>query len=147
MPEIQAVTIPQALEIALQHHHAARLGEAERIYRQILAVQPNQPDALHRLGVLANQMGRHEQAADFIRGAIAANPADSHYRLDLGNALLAQGYLDEAIAAYGAALQCEPGFAMAHNNLGAAWKAKGQLDEAVASYRKALEIDPDCADF
>lgn len=33
------VTIPQALELAIQHHEAGRLREAEVICRQILAVQ------------------------------------------------------------------------------------------------------------
>jgi hypothetical protein len=35
-------TIPEALAIALQHHQAGRLPEAERIYRQILQADPNQ---------------------------------------------------------------------------------------------------------
>ena len=141
------MTISQAFDLALQHHRSGRLADAEALYRQILAAQPNHADALHLLGVVANQAGRHDVAADLIRQAIAANPAGSHYQLDLGNALMAQGHLDESIAAFRAALQFNPAFAMAHNNLGIAWRAKGCLDEAVASHRQALEIDPNHADF
>ena len=52
------MTIPQALQLAVQHHQAGRLAEAELLYRQILAAQPNHADALHLLGVMAQQVGR-----------------------------------------------------------------------------------------
>ena len=60
-------TISEALAIAVQHHQAGQLQAAEQIYRQILAVDPNQADALHLLGVIASQTGQHEVAVEFIR--------------------------------------------------------------------------------
>jgi len=42
---------------ALGHHQAGRLIEAEALYRELLAGQPDHPDALHYLGVLALQGG------------------------------------------------------------------------------------------
>ena len=63
-------TISEALAIAIQHHQAGRLQAAEQIYRQILAVEPNQADALHLLGVIAHQVGKHEVAVEYIRRAI-----------------------------------------------------------------------------
>jgi Tfp pilus assembly protein PilF len=50
----QTVTIPQALQLALQHHQANHLQEAEQIYRQVLEVEPNNSDALHLLGAYAS---------------------------------------------------------------------------------------------
>ena len=63
-------TIPEALAIAVQHHQAGRLQAAEQIYRQILAVEPDHADALHLLGVIASQSGRHEDAVQYIGRAI-----------------------------------------------------------------------------
>jgi predicted O-linked N-acetylglucosamine transferase (SPINDLY family) len=40
------MTIPQAFQLAFQHHQAGRLPDAEALYRQILAVQPKHSDAL-----------------------------------------------------------------------------------------------------
>ncbi len=42
-----------ALRAAIQHHQAGRLGQAEALYRQVLQAQPQNPDALHLLGVIA----------------------------------------------------------------------------------------------
>ncbi len=49
------LTIPQAFELALQQHRTGRLPEAEELYRQILAVAPDHAEALHHLGVVADQ--------------------------------------------------------------------------------------------
>src|SRR5436190_2023446 len=97
MQKMQTVTIPQALEIGLQHHQAKRLPEAEAVYRQILTVQPNQADALHLLGLIAQQVGQRQVAVDLIRQAIAANPMAPDYHNNLGIALYELGQLDQAI--------------------------------------------------
>src|ERR1700727_2236171 len=47
------MTAPQAFALALQHHQASRLQEAEALYREVLAVQPEHVDALQNLGVIA----------------------------------------------------------------------------------------------
>jgi len=55
-------TLAESLAIALQHHQAGRLPEAEEIYRQVLQQQPNQVDALQLLGVIVYQSGQLEEA-------------------------------------------------------------------------------------
>ena len=85
------MTLAQQLQSGLSRHQAGRLAEAEEIYRQVLAQQPNQADALHLLGVLAKQTGRLDAAVDLIRQAIALKPdlAGAHY--NLANALTGNG--------------------------------------------------------
>jgi protein O-GlcNAc transferase len=60
-------TVLEALAIAIQHYQAGRLQEAEQIYRQILAVEPNHADVWHLLGVIAHQMGRHDRTEASLR--------------------------------------------------------------------------------
>jgi len=62
---------------------------------------------------------------------------------NLGNALVPQGRLDEAIDQYQQALQINPNYAEAHNNLGNALNMQGRLNEAIDQYQQALQIDPD----
>ena len=62
-----------------------------------------------------------------------------------GNALYDQGRLDDAIVAYGQAVDSKPDHSEAHNNLGAALKARGRLEEAIAAFREAVRRQPNYA--
>jgi cytochrome c-type biogenesis protein CcmH/NrfG len=58
--------IGKLFEEAFSHHQAGRLGDAERLYREVLEADANHSAALHLLGVLAYQTGRAEMAAGLI---------------------------------------------------------------------------------
>ena len=133
----------QELELALQHHQAGRLAQAEQLYRQILARQPANPDALHFLGVLAHQVGRNEEAIELIESAHRNGRAHAHSLNSLGMAYLGAGRPKEAKRCLTKALALKADYAEAHSNLGAALKALGQMKEAEASYRRALALMPD----
>jgi protein O-GlcNAc transferase len=140
------MTLQQQFEAGLSHHQAGRLTEAERIYRQVLAEQPNHADALHLLGMLSGQTGRWDAAEDLIRRAIRIEPDYAEAYNNLGNCLKGNGRLDEAIAAYRQAIRIKPDFAEPHNNMGIAFRDNRQFDEAIASYRQAVRIKPDYAE-
>ena len=53
-PTGNAPDLQESIDLAVQHHNAGRLPEAESIYQQILQADPNQPVALHLLGVIAH---------------------------------------------------------------------------------------------
>ena len=142
MPEIEAVNIPQALQIAVQRHQAGRLADAEALYRQILAAQPTHADALHLFGLIAHQTGRHDLAVERIRQSIVFNPNHPAAHCNLGEACRALGRLDEAMTAYRRALHLQPDLPEVHNNLALALRERGQIDEAVAAFRRALELKP-----
>src|SRR5271155_1897539 len=89
-----------AMQQALALHQAGSLAEAEAIYRQVLAEDPDQPDALHYLGLIAHQVGRHDVAADLIRRAISQKPDNARSHTNLGNALWGQGDFAAAESAY-----------------------------------------------
>jgi len=126
----------------LTHHQAGRLPEAEALYRQILQGQPNHPDALHLLGVMAHQAGKHEMAVEYIVRAIALQPTAAAYHSNLGEVYRALTRLDKAAASLQQALVLQPASAEARNNLGAVLQAQGKLDEAIAQYRQALALKP-----
>jgi protein O-GlcNAc transferase len=140
--EIHDVNIPQALQIALQHHQAGRLADAEALYRQVLAAQPNNAAALHLLGVIAHQLGSHEIAVEWMRKAVAIDPDYAVAHSNLGETFRNSGRLDEAVASFRRALQLQPDSAETHNNLGAALAGQGRSIEAVASFRRALQLKP-----
>jgi protein O-GlcNAc transferase len=137
------ITIEQAMNLALQHHQAGRLAEAETIYRQILALQPNEPDAMHFLGVLANQTGKPQVGVELIGRAIALRPGVPEYHNNIGVALMELARFDEAINHYRTALHIRPTYAEAHNNLGNALRENGQPEAAIAEFQTAIHFKPE----
>jgi len=131
---------------AIEHHRHGRLSEAETLYRGILAVAPEDPDATHFLGVLMHQSGRGAEALEWIRKAIALRPDHADTHNNLGNVLKEQGRLEEAAAAYEQAIRLDAGRALAYHNLGAVLRQTGKLEQAIATYDWALALDPDHAD-
>jgi len=79
-------SIQQNFDLAMQHHRAGRLSQAEQLYSQVLAHQPGHFDAMHLLGVIAHQKGQNDVAVDVIRKAIALNPNLGDYILDSSKA-------------------------------------------------------------
>ena len=67
-------------------------------------------------------------------------------QLDEGNAALAGGDVDGAIAAYEEVLAVAPDLPEVHHNLGLAYNRKEEYERAGAEFRKAAELDPDFAE-
>ena len=139
-------TLQQALDAAIAEQTAGRLDQAEAIYRQILRVVPDQPDAVHLLGVIAHQRGDHRTAIESIERAIELNPGQAAYYGNLGVVWKELGELKQAAACYRRALELQPDYPEACNNLGLVCHQVGNLVKAVTCYQKALELRPDWPD-
>src|ERR1700722_947761 len=98
-------SLEQAVQAGMRHHEAGRLAEAEAIYRQVLSQQPNHSGALHLLGVIAHQVGRHDVALELIAKAITITPYDPAFHSNQGEAFRSLRRFDQAVAAYSTAIQ------------------------------------------
>jgi tetratricopeptide (TPR) repeat protein len=136
-------TIPEALATAIQHHQAGRLQAAEKIYRQILALDPAHAGAWHLLGLLTHHAGKQELAIEYIGYAIRLSPGVAAFHSNLGVVYRALGKLDEAAACWRRTLELNPDYVEALTNLGNVLREQGQVDQAVACYRRCLELKPD----
>jgi predicted O-linked N-acetylglucosamine transferase (SPINDLY family) len=141
------ITIAQAIQLALGHHRAGRLAEAEAIYRQVLTQAPDHGDALQLLGVLAGQAGRLDVAIELLGRVIAREPAVAAHHSNLGEFYRRAGQWDRAIASFRRALELQPGLARTHEHLASALLAQGRRDEAVAAYLDAIARNPDDAEL
>jgi Flp pilus assembly protein TadD len=61
---------------------------------------------------------------------------------NLGNELLQQGRINEAIGHFQTALQIRPDYAEAHFSFGLALLQQGRMDEALSHFQTALQIQP-----
>jgi len=138
----QAMSIEQAMGFALRHHQSGNLDVAEAVYRQVLGFQPDHPESLHLLGVIALQRGRLQEAVTLISRAVKAKPRFADAHSNLGNALRELGRLDEAELSYRTAISLNSGFAMAHYNLGNVLMTGNRFEEAAKSFTAAVAGAP-----
>jgi predicted TPR repeat methyltransferase len=119
-----------------------RLDEAESLLGELLAEQPQQPDALHLLGVCRHERNDPESAQRLIREAIRSWPAGDPQICvpwnNLGNVLVESGQPDDAVEAYRAALAAQPEAAGTWTNLASLLRRLGRLDEAERAARRAV---------
>ena len=102
----QAVDTPDAmLTLAIAHHQAGRLHEAEGLYRAILQIQPHHPDANHNLGVLAVQLNQHQVGLNHFKVALESNPIHAQFWLSYTDALIQTGAFELAHQALAGARQ------------------------------------------
>ena len=135
-------SIDQVLRGAIALHQGGRLAEAEHAYRQVLALAPEHPDALHLLGVIAYQVGRHDTSIELIRKAIGFRRNVAEYHNNLGNAYKALAQYDAAASSHRKAISLKPRYPEALCNLGSVLVAQDRDEEAIACFRKALLINP-----
>ena len=105
--EQKSKKIQHFLDLATQHHKAGNLPKAKGIYRKILQDDPNQPVALHLLGVIAYQAGKHEQAIEYITRALHIKPDYAEAHNNLGTVLKELGHVDDAISQHRNSLSSE----------------------------------------
>jgi tetratricopeptide (TPR) repeat protein len=120
---------------------SGRRDEAERACRALLAVQPQEPAALHLLCHIRSQSDMRE-AEGLARQAAALAPDDAGIANTLGTLLYARGDAAGAEAAYGRAVRLQPNQAEAHHHHGLALRALGRAAEAMAAQRQAAALRP-----
>jgi Flp pilus assembly protein TadD len=129
---------------ALGHFRAGRLGEAETVGDQILAVQPRLAETLHLMGAVALKRGQPDAAIGWIERALAFDGRVATYHNTLGEAYRLKGDAGQALACYERALAIDPGLAHARGNI-AQLLSLGGGKLVLDYYRRQLDAAPDNA--
>jgi predicted TPR repeat methyltransferase len=127
---------------AIEHTKRGRLQEAEAIYLELLAAQPNDADALHYLGVLRMGQRRRDEAIELVTKSLKIAPRNAHAWNSLGNMVSASGNLPAAEFAFKSALELRPDFLEALYNLGNLQRRMRKREEALQSFRRVVELNP-----
>lgn len=135
--------IAQLHSQALQHYAAGARAETDRVCREILRLDPLQPDAVYLLGVLALDAGRADEALLHFHHAALLRPGTAAFLNGLGEAYRSSGRREEAGAAFREAIRLDPALPAAHNALGNLLMDLGDANAAIASFRAAIAARPD----
>lgn len=117
-------------------------ADAERVYRQILAAEPGNAQALFTLGTIALVSHEFASAVDWLSKAAAENPNDAVYLARLGEANRHLGQLAEALRWNHQAIQLNPLLSEAHLSMALAHQQQGDTPTAIATLRNAQRLIP-----
>jgi tetratricopeptide (TPR) repeat protein len=111
----------------------------------ILVQCPDQTDALHLLGLIAQARGQSGAALHFLRLACAAPGARAPYFSNLAEICRQAALLAEGEAAGRRAVALDPALPGAWNNLGIILQEAGNYEESKLCLERALALAPDNA--
>jgi tetratricopeptide (TPR) repeat protein len=135
-----------AVLAALSVRQTGAYLDAETLWRDTLAKNPDSTLALVHLGAIATDGGAYDEAQALYQQALRVDPGMFEAHNNLGILFVGRGRLERGIHHYRRALQIAPGYAPAHSNLGVALVKRGDLEGGIAQYRLALRARPDFAD-
>ncbi len=121
-----------------------RLDRAEAAFAEALAESPPARDVaaiLNKRAIIAIRRHDMVRAIEELIAALEADPRSVAAITTIGNLLLEDGAVDEAIAHYQYALIIDDAYAPAYHNLGVALHRSGRKAEAVRMLRKATRLE------
>lgn len=120
---------------------AAEVRERWRIPRAVIGIAA--VVALVACAVRTTAQLQHwRDSESLFRHALAVTTKNYIAHTNLGNVLVAQGKIDEAIGHYEQAGKIRPDHAESFNNLGTALLRQRRVDEAIRCFEQALKINP-----
>ncbi len=131
------------------YYSRGRLPESETAFRTVLQLDPRHEKAENNLGLILEAEGKHEEAAKAYRQAIAwseqASVNDEQPYLNLGNLLMEQDRLSDAIPLLEKAAQIAPQDATCHLKLGSAYLHANREADAQRELEHSTQLDPENA--
>ena len=118
-------------------------AEAERAWRQALALDPGHPEALFHIANRERERGEHSAAIANYQKALERAPGHAGITNNLGLALEAAGEADRAEQCYRAVLAIDPNHVDALGNLANILSAREAIRETVAVYNRLFAIRRD----
>ena len=130
---------------AKRHFDARRWDEAIALFREIVRLDPNNPQAHHDLGMMWLFSGRPDEAAASLQRALELKPGFDSALGHLATALLQQGREHEALLAYRKLGRSADDPAARRFYLALALKMEGKPEEAEKELRGLIALAPQMA--
>ena len=114
--------------------------EAERNFREALALDPNRVDSYWMLGEALSQQRRHDEALAATRRACELDPLNALSHSMSSHIAFCARDLSAAVSHARDALLAEPDFWVGHFQLGQAYQHEGRIDEALDALGEASRL-------
>jgi ribosomal protein S12 methylthiotransferase accessory factor len=94
------------------------------------------------MGVASKDIGRFEEALEFLRSGAAIDPDRTDIHNLMGFCHFKRGEHEAAVAAFQRVIELDPSSAIDYANLGVNYQALGQTEKARDYFQIALRLDP-----
>lgn len=141
-PGTVPLPLGEVLRIANEYEQTGRHEDARRLLDHILAVAPNQGDALHLAGIVAFRLGDPARSLDLMQRSLEHGIDTPLYQRNICEVYRALGRLDEALEAARRATLLAPADPLCLHNQAIIHYHRLELDEALDCAGRALRIDP-----
>jgi Tfp pilus assembly protein PilF len=131
----------QIAEFLLQAKRQLQRGDMEGASASLTSAlehDPAHPYALHYLGLLHQQQGRHDEALRLLRESYQGVRHDPVAGFNFATILLQQAHYGEAVEPLEHALSLRPGYDDAKLQLGVVAFKLGDLNQAAAAFRSEI---------
>jgi tetratricopeptide (TPR) repeat protein len=132
----------QMLREAATLRAAGKQDEAVLLYQSLLEINPDDTEAMYRLGMTRAAAGAVAEARDLLMRVVEIDPNFADGFSDLGVLSRRLGDTDAARAAYRKALALKPDHVDALYNSGNLENATGETEETASLYRRAIAARP-----
>jgi len=141
-PGTVPLPIGEVLRVANEYEQSGRHEDARRLLDHILAVAPNQGDALHLAGVVAFRLGDPARSLELMQRSLQHGIDTPLYLRNICEVYRAMGRLDEALEAARRATLLAPADPLCRHNQAIIHYHRLELDQALDCADRALRIDP-----
>ena len=135
-------SIEKKLNIAIENQKNKKFQLAEKLYKEILTINPNHTEAIFHLGTLYSQIKKFSLAKPLLLRADGSNPNNLNIKLNIGSLLFNTGEVDLALKYFDKAIEIQPNFILAYFNKGIILNSQKKYQDAVKCFEKVIEIDP-----
>src|SRR6188474_170718 len=129
-PKTDVAPAADPLQEALALHRAGKHELAMQRYVALLQKEPDNADVLYYVAVLAVQEGQLAEGGKVIRRALAVGKPQARLYNLLGQLHLRQNQDEDALKAFGQAIETDPAFPDAYGNRGALLAEMKRFQEA-----------------
>lgn len=139
----QCIDINRVIQLGIDSYQSGEMDTAQTLFDHVLSLSPENPDALHYMGLLAFHHDQKNAAISIILQALTQAPQrfDIHY--NLGQIYDSMDNRTAAISCYETALKLNPDAVDIINRLGHVYTRSQNYQQAIHLYTDALRRFPD----
>lgn len=145
--------VPKSMEAKVMYSQAmtyfdrGQLEEAEKKLIQVIALDADFHEAVHRLGLIYLKQAQYGKAESIFKKLTNQVNNDAVFCSNLGRALYGQEKMEEALASYLKAIELDPSRAGRFVSAAEIYRQLENDEKAQDMYKKALDLDPSNVDY